>query len=94
MTATYWDVGRRIVEYEQAGQKRAAYGAELLILLSADLTKRFGRGFSVDNLERARKFFLTFTSAKKSATTLRKSDGSEMIEWLRHSAGCWLRHFT
>lgn len=102
MTATYWEIGRRIVEHEQAGKERAAYGAELLILLSADLTKQFGRGFSVDNLERARKFFLTFTSAKKSATTLRisapaglapisatalrKSDGGEMIEWLRDIA--------
>ena len=73
MTATYWEVGRQILEYEQAGQKRAPYGTELLILLSADLIKRFGRGFSVDNLERARKFFLSFCSAKKSATTLRIS---------------------
>ena len=73
MTATYWEIGRRIVEHEQAGKERAAYGAELLILLSADLTKRFGRGFSVDNLERARKFYLTFVSAKKSATALRIS---------------------
>jgi len=102
MTATYWEIGRRIVEHEQAGKERAAYGAELLILLSADLTKRFGRGFSVDNLERARKFFLTFTSAKKSATALRisapagltpisatalrKSQSGEMIEWLRDIA--------
>ena len=52
MTATYWEIGRRIVEHEQAGKERAAYGAELLTRLSADLTKRFGRGFSVDNLER------------------------------------------
>jgi len=73
MTATYWEIGRRIVEHEQAGKERAAYGTELLILLSADLTNRFGRGFSVDNLERARKFYLTFTSAKKSATPLRIS---------------------
>jgi predicted nuclease of restriction endonuclease-like (RecB) superfamily len=74
MTATYWEIGRRIVEHEQAGKERAAYGAELLTRLSADLTKRFGRGFSVDNLERARKFFLTFASAKKSATALRISE--------------------
>ena len=73
MTATYWEIGRRVVEHEQAGKERAAYGAELLIILSADLTKRFGRGFSVDNLERARKFYLTFVSAKKSATPLRIS---------------------
>ena len=58
MTATYWEIGRRIVEHEQAGKERAAYGAELLTRLSADLTERFGRGFSVDNLERARKFYL------------------------------------
>jgi predicted nuclease of restriction endonuclease-like (RecB) superfamily len=102
MTATYWEMGRRIVEHEQRGQHRAGYGEELLTRLSADLTKRFGRGFSVDNLERARKFFLTFTSGKKSATTLRisapadlspisatalrKSQGGEMIEWLRDIA--------
>lgn len=73
MTGTYWEIGRRIVEHEQAGKERAAYGTELLILLSADLTKRFGRGFSVDNLERARKFYLTFASVKKSATPLRIS---------------------
>jgi len=76
MTATYWEIGRRIVEHEQAGKERAAYGAELLTRLSADLTKRFGRGFSVDNLERARKFFLTFAAAKKSATVLRISASS------------------
>ncbi len=76
MTATYWEIGRRIVEHEQAGKERAAYGEELLTRLSADLTKRFGRGFSVDNLERARKFYLTFASAKKSATALRISASS------------------
>jgi predicted nuclease of restriction endonuclease-like (RecB) superfamily len=83
MTATYWEIGRRIVEHEQAGKERAAYGAELLTRLSADLTKRFGRGFSVDNLERARKFFLTFASAKKSATSLRKSPSGEVADQLR-----------
>ena len=77
MTATYWEIGRRIVEHEQAGKERAAYGAELLTHLSADLTERFGRGFSVDNLERARKFFLTFVSARKSATPLRITESSE-----------------
>src|SRR6266850_1157102 len=73
MTATYWEIGRRIVQYEQAGERRAAYGAELLTRLSSDLTKRFGRGYSVDNLERARKFYLTFATAKKSTTALRIS---------------------
>lgn len=99
MTATYWEIGRRIVQCEQAGERRAAYGEELLTRLSGDLTKRFGRGYSVDNLERARKFYLTFASAKKSATplrisspagltpisatALRKSPGDEVVEWMR-----------
>jgi hypothetical protein len=45
MTATYWEVGRRIVEFEQGGEKRAGYGEELLARLADDLTARFGRGF-------------------------------------------------
>ena len=45
MTATYWEIGRRIVEHEQAGQKRAGYGEEVVSRFSKDLTQRFGRGF-------------------------------------------------
>lgn len=58
MTATYWEVGRRIVEYEQGGEARAAYGVELLSRLSLDLTRRFGRGFSRQNLQQMRQFYL------------------------------------
>jgi hypothetical protein len=58
MTATYWEVGRRIVEGEQSGDKRAGYGKELLKRLSSDLTIRFGRGFSQRNLEQMRLFYL------------------------------------
>lgn len=45
MTATYWEIGRRIVEIKQQGKERAEYGEELLKRLSKDLTTRFGRGF-------------------------------------------------
>ncbi len=55
---TNFEIGRRIVEHEQKGAKRAAYGAELLKELSARLTEEFGRGFSRSNLEYMRKFFL------------------------------------
>lgn len=58
MTATYWEVGRRIVEFEQGGKKRAEYGDELLERLSRDLTERHGRGFSYTNLNKYRQFFL------------------------------------
>jgi predicted nuclease of restriction endonuclease-like (RecB) superfamily len=54
MTATYWEVGRRIVEFEQGGEKRAGYGDELMKRLAADLSARYGRGFSVQNLENMR----------------------------------------
>lgn len=57
MTATYWEVGRRIVEFEQGGQGRAAYGEALIERLSADLTSRFGRGFSRQNLWQMRLFY-------------------------------------
>lgn len=58
MTATYWSIGRRIVEHEQAGKRRAGYGEELLFRLSADMTARFGRGFSARSLRIMRQFYL------------------------------------
>ena len=64
MTATYWEIGRRIVEYEQGGEGRAEYGAKLMIRLSADLTQRFGRGFSKRNLELMRLFYLRWPIAQ------------------------------
>lgn len=57
MTATYWEIGRRIVQFEQRGEVRAAYGQELLKRLSSDLTDRLGRGFSERNLEQMRLFY-------------------------------------
>lgn len=60
MTATYWEIGRRIVEVEQKGEERAEYGESLLKKLSEDLTKRFGRGFSERNLEQMRLFYSTW----------------------------------
>jgi predicted nuclease of restriction endonuclease-like (RecB) superfamily len=58
MTATYWEVGRRIVEFEQGGKRRAEYGEELLQRLAKDLTARHGRGFGVVNLSHMKRFFL------------------------------------
>ena len=73
MTATYWEVGRRVVEFEQGGENRAAYGQALLVRLSGDLTKRFGRGFGVDNLELMRLFYQTYPPAAISESLIRKS---------------------
>jgi len=60
MTATYWHVGRHIVEFEQRGADRAKYGESLLQQLANDLTAKNGRGFSKTNLFNARLFYLTF----------------------------------
>jgi predicted nuclease of restriction endonuclease-like (RecB) superfamily len=68
MTATYWEVGRRIVEFEQGGEKRAEYGEELLRRLAADLAARHGRGFSVQNLENMRLFYAVCGSKEISQT--------------------------
>ena len=64
MTATYWEVGRRIVEYEQGGRARADYGEALVKRLAADLTKRFGRGFGWRNLFQMRAFYLAYPPEK------------------------------
>lgn len=59
MTATYWTIGRRIVDEEQRGKVRAGYGDELLVRLGRDLTGRFGKGFSRTNLQQMRAFYLS-----------------------------------
>jgi len=73
MTATYWEVGRRIVDGEQRGAGRADYGTLLLKRLGTDLTRRFGEGFSWRNLYRMRSFYAAYanilpTASAKSAT--------------------------
>ena len=57
MTAAYWLIGRYIVEFEQSGEERAEYGVALIERLSIDLTKRFGRGFSRQNIWQMRLFY-------------------------------------
>jgi predicted nuclease of restriction endonuclease-like (RecB) superfamily len=74
MTATYWEIGRRIVEAEQQGKRRAGYGEQLIARLSLDLTQRFGRGFSADNLEHMRSFYAHYPPNIISETLSRKSD--------------------
>ena len=60
VTATYWEVGHRIVEHEQQGKRRAGYGEALIETLAADLTARFRRGFSQTNLKQMREFYLAW----------------------------------
>jgi predicted nuclease of restriction endonuclease-like (RecB) superfamily len=80
LTVTYWEIGRRIVEFEQRGKKRAKYGIALLERLSEDLTKKFGKGFSVDNLENMRLFYLAYPHDRISETLSRKLNGQRNSE--------------
>ena len=60
MVQTYWHIGRMIVEDEQGGQKRAAYGKQVLPELARKLSDEFGAGFDVSNLRNMRQFFQSF----------------------------------
>ena len=73
MVMTYFEIGRMIVEEEQDGKERADYGKQILKELSDVLTKEFGKGFSVDNLENMRRFYLVYG---KSETLSRISESA------------------
>ncbi|MDF7805924.1 PDDEXK nuclease domain-containing protein [Pontiellaceae bacterium B12219] len=60
MVTAYWLIGREIVEEIQEGEERAEYGRSSIKVLSAKLNERFGKGFSVQNLELFRRFYLAF----------------------------------
>ncbi len=61
MVHTYFEIGKMIVEEEQGGKERAAYGKQVLKDLSERLTSRFGKGFSVDNLQNMRNFYTQYS---------------------------------
>ena len=71
LVQAYWHIGRIIVEHEQDGQERAAYGKAVLQALSVRLTEEFGKGFSVRTLQQMKQFYLTFpnTNALRSQLT-------------------------
>ena len=74
MTATYWLIGHRIVEFEQSGEERAAYGSALIERLANDLTPLFGRGFSRQNIHNMRLFYISYPSDKIFQTVSGKSN--------------------
>ena len=76
MTAAYWLIGRRVVEYEQGGKVRAEYGEALLERLSADLTRRYRRGFGVVNLSQMKKFYMLWPGEHIFQTVSEKSPSS------------------
>ena len=80
LVETYWEVGRYIVDYEQQGSKKAAYGDNLLDRLSKDLTFLHGRGFSLSNIKRMRQFYILYPIG---ATASHQLSWSHYIELLK-----------
>lgn len=89
MVQTYWHIGRMIVEDEQSGEQRAAYGKQQLSFISQKLTDEFGKGFDTTNLRKMRQFYLLFpnqdaVSLKLSWThyrTLLRIEKQRTREW-------------
>ena len=79
MVYTYFEIGRIIVEEEQNGKERAKYGKQLLKGLSTDLTKKFGKGFSVDNLQNMRKLFLVYSNYETLSSISENVTNSKLI---------------
>lgn len=77
---TYWQIGKHIVEFEQAGNEKAEYGSETLKKLSKDLTIRYGNGFGLSNLYRMRQLYNAFPIF---ATVSQKLSWSHYVELLK-----------
>jgi hypothetical protein len=75
MVTSYWLIGREIVRELQGGDIRAEYGSKLINELAGQLTKKFGRGFSVTNL----KYFRLFYSAYSEASAIRHIACDELL---------------
>jgi predicted nuclease of restriction endonuclease-like (RecB) superfamily len=91
MVQAYWHVGRLIVEYEQGGAKRAAYGEAVLEELSRRLATDFGRGFDVTNLRKMRQFYRMFEirDAARLESGAKKRDAARLVSGpapIRHMA--------
>ena len=72
MVIAYWEIGKRIVEDEQQGNERSAYGKNILKELSKSLTIDFGQGFSISNLDNFRKFYQLFSDKSISYAVRRE----------------------
>jgi hypothetical protein len=91
MVQAYWQVGRLIVEHEQGGRKRAAYGEAVLDVLSQRLMAEFGRGFDVTNLRKMRQFYRMFEirDAVRLESGRTKRDAPRLVSavgTIRHTA--------
>ena len=76
---TYWNIGRIICEYEQSDAARADYGKQTLRALSKELTKEFGKGFSVSNIQFMRRFYQNYQIQQTASVKLSWSHYCELL---------------
>jgi len=81
MVHTYYEIGRLIVEEEQGGNERAGYGRQVLKGLSRRLTESFGRGFSVESLDRMRYFYKTYSPSNSSTALTNSGEPIFQLSW-------------
>jgi len=79
MVHTYFEIGRMIVDDEQEGKERAEYGKGILKDLSQRLTQQFGKGFSVENLDRMRFFFKVYSGRISSSVLTKLANQEDLI---------------
>ncbi|MGM0832117.1 MAG: PDDEXK nuclease domain-containing protein [Pseudomonadota bacterium] len=89
MVQTYWQIGRLIVEDEQQGDSRAAYGKQQLQRLSGELTREFGKGFDVTNLRNMRRFYEAFPIRETVSLKLSWSHYNHLSRIENASARLW-----
>lgn len=75
----YWNIGRIVCEYEQSTPERADYGKQTMKNLSKELTREFGKGFSVSNLQFMRRFYLTYSIQQTVSVKLGWSHYCELL---------------
>ncbi len=91
MVRAYWLIGQEIVEEEQFGYERSEYGTAVLHNLSMRLQQQYKRGFSVDTLERARRFYIIYQEVENSAAVRRKSQSPSLnpnLSWIHYTHLC------
>ena len=89
MVQTYWHIGRLIIEDEQQGEARAAYGKQQLQRLSQELTKEFGKGFDVTSLRNMRQFYETFPNRETVSPELSWSHYNHLSRIENPGARAW-----
>lgn len=102
MTYAYWDIGKRIVEQELKGARKAKYGSYIIKRLAQELSDKYGSGFSVANIKNCRQLYMTFPQESYGysmigkvnwshlRTIMRLEDEEERNFYLNETAaGCW-----